>query len=184
MAAAVTLPSSLAGTSSWDPQLAYEFGKVIGRETRDEGFNVSLGGGIDLARDPRCGRNFEYHGEDPVLAGTMLGQEIRGIQRQDVIATVKHYAVNDQESGRFFVSSDIGGRALRETDLLAFEVAIKHSYAGAVMCSYNRVNGTYSCQHSYLLNDVLKLDWGFKGWVMSDWGATHSTVETALSGLD
>lgn len=181
---ATALPSSLAETASWDPRLAYEYGSVIGRETRDEGFDVSLGGGVDLARDPRCGRNFEYHGEDPVLAGTMLAHELRGIQSQGVVATIKHYAVNDQDSGRFFVSSNLSRRALRETDLLAFEIGVKDSGVGAVMCSYNRVNGVYACQSSYLLNDVLKLDWGFKGWVMSDWGATHSTVQAALSGLD
>ena len=194
------LPSSLAETATWDPKMAAEFGAVIGKETRDEGFNVSLGGGIDLARDPRAGRNFEYHGEDPILAGTILAPELHAIQEQGVVATIKHYALNDQEagrlrwltptlhvrqtSGRWWVSSNLDTRSLRETDLLAFEVAIKQSGVGAVMCSYNRVNGVYACENSYLLNDVLKRDWGFEGWVMSDWGATHSTVNAALSGLD
>lgn len=178
------LPSSLAETATWDPTLAYDFGAVIGKETRDEGFNVSIGGGVDLARDPRDGRNFEYHGEDPILAGTMLAQELRGIQDQHIVATIKHYALNDQESGRTSVSANIDKRSMRETDLLAFEIGIKESDVGVVMCAYNRVNGIYSCQNSYLLNDVLKNDWGFKGWVMSDWGATHSTVDAALSGLD
>jgi beta-glucosidase len=180
--------------------MAAEFGAVIGKETRDEGFNVSLGGGIDLARDPRGGRNFEYHGEDPILAGTIIAPELQAIQKQGVVATIKHYALNDQEagglrllspdlyvhetSGRWWVSSNLDARSMRETDLLAFEIGIKESGVGAVMCSYNRVNGVYACQNSYLLNDVLKNDWGFKGWVMSDWGATHSTVEAALSGLD
>lgn len=181
---ATALPSSLAETATWDPNLAYKFGAVIGRETRDQGFNVSLGGGVDLARDPRDGRNFEYHGEDPILAGTITAQELRAIQDQHVVATIKHFAVNDQESGRMTVNSDISRRAMRESDLLAFEVGIKDSGVGAVMCSYNRVNDVYACQNSYLLNDVLKLDWGFNGWVMSDWGATHSTVASALSGLD
>ncbi len=194
------LPSSLAETASWDPKVAAEFGTVIGKETRDEGFNVSLGGGIDLARDPRGGRNFEYHGEDPILAGTIIASELRAIQAQHVVATIKHYALNDQEagrtqwlssilhviqpSGRFLVSANLDVRSMRETDLLAFEIGIKESGVGAVMCAYNRVNGVYSCQNSYLLNDVLKKDWDFKGWVMSDWGATHSTVKAALSGLD
>ncbi|MGH9446116.1 MAG: glycoside hydrolase family 3 protein, partial [Terriglobia bacterium] len=178
------LPSSLAEAASWDPKVAYEFGTVIGKETRDEGFNVSLGGGIDLARDPRDGRNFEYHGEDPILAGTITARELRAIQDQDVVATIKHYAFNDQESGRQTVSENIDQRSMQESDLLAFEIGIKESGVGAVMCAYNRVNGIYSCQNSYLLNDVLKNDWGFKGWVMSDWGATHSTVASALSGLD
>ncbi len=194
------LPSSLAETATWDPKMAAEFGAVIGKETRDEGFNVSLGGGIDLARDPRGGRNFEYHGEDPILAGTILAPELQAIQAQGVVATIKHYALNDQDagrlrwlsptlhvrqtSGRWWVSANLDPRSMRETDLLAFEIGIKESGVGAVMCSYNRVNGVYACENSYLLNDVLKNDWGFQGWVMSDWGATHSTVNAALSGLD
>jgi beta-glucosidase len=194
------LPCSLAETATWDPKMAAEFGTVIGKETRDEGFNVSLGGGIDLARDPRGGRNFEYHGEDPILAGTIIATELEAIQAQGVVATIKHYALNDQEagrlrwltptlhvrqtSGRWWVSANLDARSMRETDLLAFEIGIKQSGVGAVMCSYNRVNGVYACENSYLLNDVLKNDWGFQGWVMSDWGATHSTVNAALSGLD
>src|SRR5580658_4332757 len=178
------LPSSLAETSSWDTEIGYEAGKIIGEETRDEGFNVSLGGGIDVVREPRNGRNFEYHGEDPLLAGKITGQELRAIQDQGVVADIKHYAVNDQESGRFTVSSNLDKRAMREIDLLAFEIAIKDSGVGTVMCAYNRVNGVYSCENDFLLNEVLKKDWGFKGWVMSDWGATHSTVQAANAGLD
>ena len=144
--------------------------------------------------------NFEYHGEDPILAGMIVAPELKAIQDQGVIATIKHYALNDQEagrsrwtspilhvvesSGRFLVSANLDVRSMRETDLLAFEIGIKDSGVGAVMCAYNRVNGVYACQNSFLLNDVLKNDWGFKGWVMSDWGATHSTVKAALSGLD
>jgi beta-glucosidase len=157
---------------------------VIGKETRQQGFNVSLGGGIDLTREPRDGRNFEYHGEDPLLAGVMTGAELKAIQAQGVIADIKHYAVNDQESGRGSVSSNLDKRSLRETDLLAFEIAIKRSNVGTVMCSYNRINDVYACENKYLLTDVLKCDWGFQGWVMSDWGATHSTVAAALAGLD
>jgi beta-glucosidase len=178
------LPSSLAETSSWDPEIGYEAGKVIGEETRDEGFNVSLGGGVDVMRDPRNGRNFEYHGEDPLLAGKITRQELRAIQDQGVVADIKHYAVNDQESGRFTVSSNLDKRSMREIDLLAFEIAIKDSGVGTVMCAYNRINDVYSCENDYLLNEVLKKDWGFKGWVMSDWGATHSTVKAANAGLD
>ncbi|HET9098778.1 MAG TPA: glycoside hydrolase family 3 C-terminal domain-containing protein [Acidobacteriaceae bacterium] len=178
------LPSSLAETASWDPEIARQFGAVIGKETRDEGFNVSLGGGIDLTREPRDGRNFEYHGEDPLLAGEMVGAELEAIQAQSVIADIKHYAVNDQESGRNSVSSNVDKRSMRETDLLAFEIAIERSHVGTVMCSYNRVNGVYACENRYLITDVLKHDWGFQGWVMSDWGATHSTVPAALAGLD
>ncbi|MGO8718020.1 MAG: glycoside hydrolase family 3 C-terminal domain-containing protein [Acidobacteriaceae bacterium] len=178
------LPSSLAETATWDPDIARKFGAVIGTETRDQGFNVSLGGGIDLTREPRDGRNFEYHGEDPLLAGEMVGAELKAIQAQGIIADIKHYAINDQESGRTSVSSNIDRRSMRETDLLAFEIAVERSHVGTVMCSYNRVNGVYACENKYLLTDVLKHDWGFQGWVMSDWGATHSTVPAARAGLD
>ncbi|MGA9887171.1 MAG: glycoside hydrolase family 3 C-terminal domain-containing protein, partial [Candidatus Acidiferrales bacterium] len=178
------LPSSLAETSSWDLEIAYAAGKVIGEETRAEGFNVSLGGGIDVTREPRNGRNFEYHGENPLLAGKITGQELRAIQDQGVVADIKHYVINDQESGRFTVSSNLDKRSMREIDLLAFEIAIKDSGVGTVMCAYNRVNDVYSCENDYLLNEVLKKDWGFRGWVMSDCGATHSTVKAANAGLD
>jgi beta-glucosidase len=181
---ATALPSSLAETATWDPKLAYEFGAVIGRETRNQGFNVSLGGGNDIMREARSGRNFEYHGEDPVLAGKIIGPELKAIQDQGVIADIKHYAVNCQETNRTGVSSNLDQRSLRELDLLAFEIGIRESGVGTVMCAYNRVNGVYSCENDYLLNQVLKRDWGFQGWVMSDWGATHSTVKAALAGLD
>jgi beta-glucosidase len=178
------LPSSLSETATWNTKLAYEFGTVIGKETRDQGFNVSLGGGNDIMREPRNGRNFEYHGEDAILAGKIIGQELRAIQDQGVIADIKHYAINDQETDRFGVSSNLDQRSMRELDLLAFEIGIKDSDVGTVMCAYNRVNQEYSCENDYLLSQVLKGDWRFKGWVMSDWGATHSTVKAARAGLD
>jgi len=181
---ATALPASLAETATWDPKLAYEFGAVIGKETRDQGFNVSLGGGDDIMRVGRNGRNFEYHGEDPVLAGKIIAQELKAIQDQGVIADIKHYALNYQETDRMGVSSNLDLRSMRELDLLAFEIGIRDSGVGTVMCAYNRVNEVYSCENEYLLNHVLKKDWGFKGWVMSDWGATHSTVKAALAGLD
>lgn len=181
---ATALPASLAETATWDPKLAYEFGAVIGRETRDQGFNVTLGGGDDIMREARNGRNFEYHGEDPILAGKIIGQELKAIQDQGVIADIKHYALNCQETDRMGVSSNLDKRSMRELDLLAFEIGVKDSGVGTVMCAYNRVNGVYSCENDYLLNQVLKKDWGFQGWVMSDWGATHSTVRAALAGLD
>ena len=142
-----------------------------------------LGPGLNLARDPRNGRNFEYLGEDPLLAGTLAGAEICGIQDRHVIATMKHYAINDQETGRFVLSSDVGGGAMRESDLLAFELAFEVGHPGAVMCAYNRVNGIHACENDRLLNGILKQDWSFPGWVMSDWGAVHD-VAAALLGLD
>jgi beta-glucosidase len=143
-----------------------------------------LAGGVNLLREPRNGRNFEYAGEDPLLAGTMVGNVVKGIESNHIISTVKHYAVNDQETGRFVVDARIDKAAMRMSDLLAMQLALEQSDAGSVMCSYNRVNGDYACENAWLLNDVLKHDWGFKGFVMSDWGATHSTVAAANNGLD
>jgi beta-glucosidase len=178
------LPSGTSEASSWDLELAHDYGALIGRELRDQGFNMSLGGGINLTREPRNGRTFEYKGEDPILAGKLVGQEMKALQEQGVIGDVKHYAANDQESGRNFVDVKIEQRALRESDLLAFEIAVKESGVGAVMCSYNLVNGDYACENSYLLKDALKKDFSFQGFVVSDWGATHSTTKAALAGLD
>ncbi len=137
------LPSDLAGAASWDLDAAYEYGALIGRELRAQGYNMSLGGGVNLTREPRNGRTFEYMGEDPILAGTMVGHVMKGQQAQHVIGDIKHYALNDQESGRNAVNVNISERAMRETDLLAFEIGLRESHAAAVMCSYNRVNGDY-----------------------------------------
>lgn len=178
------LPSGVAEASSWDPEIAYEYGALIGAELRDQGFNMSLGGGVNLTREPRNGRTFEYKGEDPILAGTLVGEEIKGLQNQHVIGNIKHYAVNDQEDGRHFANSVISKRSMQESDLLAFQIGIHNSDVGAVMCSYNLINGTYACENDYLLRDVLKEVWGFKGFVVSDWGGTHSTVKAAEAGLD
>ena len=178
------LPSTIAETASWDVGLAREYGALIGRELRDQGYTMTLGGGIDITREPRCGRNFEYHGEDPILAGLMTGAEMKALQEQHIVGDLKHYAMNDQESGRSYVNVKAGKRAMRESDLLAFEIAARESGAGAVMCSYNLVNGDYACENDYLLNQVLKKDFGFQGFVISDWSATHSTAKAANAGLD
>jgi beta-glucosidase len=178
------LPNNLAAASSWDPQSAFEYGALIGRELRQEGYSMSLGGGVNLPREPRDGRTFEYQGEDPLLAGTLVGNFVKGVQSQHVIGDLKHYAINDQESGRNAVNANIDKRSMRETDLLAFEIALKISDAGAFMCSYNRVNGDYACENSYLLADTLKKDFQFKGFVVSDWGGTHSTAKASHAGLD
>jgi beta-glucosidase len=181
---ATLLPSTLGAASSWDPTAAQLYGSVIGRELRAQGFNMSIGGGVDITREPRNGRNFEYAGEDPVLAGTMTGNLMKGLQSQQVMGDIKHYAFNDQETGRDIYSAEINHKAARESDLLAFEIAIGIAQPSGVMCAYNRVNGDYSCENDWLLNQVLKKDFGFKGWVLSDWGGTHSTVKAALAGLD
>jgi len=179
-----SLPSGLATAASWDPKVAYAGGAMIGAEARASGFNVMLAGGVNLMRDPRNGRNFEYAGEDPLLSGVMVGNAVKGIESNQVIATVKHYALNDQETGRNELDARIDKAAFRMSDLLAMQLAIEQSDAGSVMCSYNRVNGPYACESDYLLNQVLKRDWAFRGFVMSDWGATHSTVAAANNGLD
>jgi beta-glucosidase len=181
---ATALPSGEAMASAWDPALSYEIGTMIGHEMRAMGFNMSLGSGINMIREPRNGRTFEYKGEDPLLAGTLAGQELKAEKALHIITDVKHYAVNDQDAGRIVVNSIISKRAMRESDLLAFEIALKDSGAGAVMCSYNRINGVYACENPYTLTDVLKKDFGFKGFVVSDWGGTQSTVKAAMAGLD
>jgi beta-glucosidase len=181
---ATALPSAEAMAAAWDPALSYEIGTMIGHEVRAMGYNMSLGSGINMIREPRDGRTFEYKGEDPLLAGTLAGQELKAEKDLHIITDLKHYAVNDQDAGRTTVNAIIGKRAMREADLLAFQIALKDSGAGAVMCSYNRINGTYACENSYTLTDVLKGDFGFKGFVVSDWGATESTTKAALAGLD
>jgi beta-glucosidase len=180
---ATPLPSGLATASTFDPDIAYDEGAMIGQEAWRKGFNVLLAGGANLARDPRNGRNFEYLGEDPLLTGTLAGEAVRGIQDQHVISTLKHFAINDQETGRQILSSDIGQAAARESDLLAFEIALERGHPGALMCSYNKVNGDYACDNDVLLNQVAKRDWAFRGWVMSDWGAVPG-LDSALHGLD
>ena len=181
---ATALPSNLAAASSWDRHAAYEYGDLIARELRAQGFGMSLGGGINLTREPRDGRTFEYLGEDPVLAGTLVGQLMAAEKAEHIISDIKHYAVNDQETGREIVSANISKRAMRESDLFAFQIGVRDAQPGAVMCSYNRVNSVYSCENDYLLHEVLKEEWRFPGFVISDWDATHSTVQASHAGLD
>jgi beta-glucosidase len=178
------LPAAVGAAASWDTEAACAYGALIGKELRAQGFNMTLGGGVNITREPRNGRTFEYLGEDPILAGTLVGNLMKCEQAQHVIGDIKHYAVNDQESGRNEVNVRIGKRALRESDLLAFEIGVGIAQPGAVMCSYNSLNGDFACENKYLLTDVLKKEWGFKGFVVSDWGGTHSTVKASAAGLD
>lgn len=180
---ATALPSNLLLGASFDRRLAYESGAMIGQEAWRKRLNVLLGPGIDLIREPRNGRDFEYLSEDPLLTGALSSAFIRGIQDQHVLAVIKHYAMNDQETDRTLANAIIGEAAMRESDLLGFELAIEGGHPGAVMCSHNRVNGVYACQSQHLLVQVLKRDWRFPGFVMSDWGAVHS-LDSALAGLD
>jgi beta-glucosidase len=180
---ATALPSGLAMAATWNPALVKKAGAMIGAEARGKGFNVMLAGGVNLVRDPRAGRNFEYLGEDPLLAGRLVGAQIAGVQSNNIIATIKHFALNDQETGRASATVNIDEAAMRESDLLAFQIGIETGKPGSVMCAYNQVNGVFACENSFLLTDVLRRDWGYKGFVMSDWGSVHST-EALLAGLD
>jgi beta-glucosidase len=181
---ATAMPSDLALASSWDQQLARREGEAVGAEARAKGFSVLLGGAADLIRDPRGGRNFEYLSEDPLLTGLMAGNAIAGAQSRHLVSTVKHFALNAQETDRVVLDARIDRAAAREADLLAFEIAIEQGRPGSVMCAYNQVDELYSCENGWLLNEVLKGDWRYPGFVMSDWGAVHSTVPSALAGLD
>jgi len=180
---ATALPSGLAMGATWNAELIRKGGETIGGEAHAKGFNVLLAGGVNLVRDPRGGRNFEYFGEDPLHSGTLVGAAVAGIQSRHVISTVKHFAINAIETGRQFHNAVIDDAALRMSDLLAFQIAIERGDPGAVMCAYNRVNGRSACGNAYLLNQVLKRDWKYKGFVMSDWGAVHG-LDFALDGLD
>jgi beta-glucosidase len=178
------LPANVAAASSWDVDAAYEYGALIGRELRAQGYNMTLGGGVNLTREPRNGRTFEYLGEDPILAGTLVARLIQGTASAHIISDIKHYAFNDQESGRNSVNITIGKRAARESDLLAFEIGVTQGHPSAVMCSYNRVNDDFACENNFLLNEFLKKDLKFPGFVLSDWGGTHSLEKASAAGLD
>ncbi|HEY8543534.1 MAG TPA: glycoside hydrolase family 3 C-terminal domain-containing protein [Acidimicrobiales bacterium] len=190
---ATALPAPIAQAASWSEDLSWRCGALIGIETRTHGANVAIGGDVNIARVPLNGRTFEAYGEDPFLAARLIVAHLRGIQEQGVVATVKHYALNNQEtnrgnwnypSGAPAVDARIGERALRQIYLPAFEAAVTEAEVGVVMCAYNRVAGEYCSANRRLLTEILKEEWGFTGWVVSDWWATHDTVAAALAGLD
>lgn len=180
---ATALPAGILLGSTFSPALARTSGTLLGREARSRGFNVQLAGGLNLARDPRNGRNFEYLSEDPLLSAVLAAASVNGIQAEGVISTVKHYSLNCNETNRHWLDAIIDPAAHRESDLLAFELAIEWSHPGAVMTGYNKINGAYAGGNRILIEDILKGVWDFPGWVMSDWGATPSW-EFALAGLD
>jgi beta-glucosidase len=180
---ATALPAGIALGASFNRALARAAGAMVGREARSRGFNVMLAGGINLARDPRNGRNFEYLSEDPLLSAALAAESIAGIQGEGVISTIKHYSLNCNETNRHWLDAIIDPAAHRESDLLAFEIAIERAQPGSVMTGYNKVNGVYAGGNRVLIEEVLKGAWGYPGWVMSDWGATP-TWEFALEGLD
>lgn len=181
---ATALPAPISLSATWDAAAAREYGSIIGKEAVDLGYGLIEGPDVNIMRVPQNGRTFEGFGEDPYLAGQIAVGEIEGIQSQHVIADVKHYDANNQETDRFRINEIIGERALHEIYLPAFEAAVKQGHVAAVMCAYPRINGVYNCQDDLLLNKILKGRWGFTGFVTSDFGATHSTVASALAGLD
>lgn len=181
---ATALPSALATGASFDPQIAEAGGRMIGSEAYAKGFNVLLAGGLNLTRDPWAGRNFEYIGEDPLLSGVLAGASVAGVQDNHIGATLKHLVLNSQETGRMVVDACLHPVDLRESDLLAFEIAIEIGKPASIMTAYNKVNGVYAGENDIIINEILKGDWNFPGWVMSDWGAVHSTEKAALAGLD
>ncbi|MBY6005331.1 glycoside hydrolase family 3 C-terminal domain-containing protein [Salipiger bermudensis] len=180
---ATALPASLLLGASFDIDMARQTGEMVGREARAKGFNVQLAGGANLVREPRGGRNFEYVSEDALLTGQIAGHSVAGVQSQGIVSTMKHFVLNAQETGRVMVSSDLSEPAMRESDLLAFQIGIEIGQPGAIMPGYNLVNGDYASENTFTLKTVLKGDWGYPGWVMADWGATHST-EAMRAGLD
>jgi beta-glucosidase len=177
-------PTSAAEANTWDTALVHRVGTAIGKESKGYGRYVSLGPMINLVRDPRGGRNFETYSEDPYLTGKMAAADIRGIQSVRTIACPKHFVCNDREQTRDFYSSDVSERALREMYAYPFEIAISEGKPWSVMSSYNKVNSTYTSENSHLLTDILRNDWGFRGLVMSDFGASHSVAPSANAGMD
>jgi beta-glucosidase len=180
---ATAMPASVLVGATFNPQLARAGGAAIASEARSRGFNIQLAGGINLARDVRNGRTYEYYSEDPWLSAVLGAEAVDGIQSQGVISTLKHYSLNCNETNRAWLDAVIDPVAHRESDLLAFQIAIERSQPGSIMTGYNIINGEYAGGNSYLLNDILKGAWGYKGYVMSDWGATPQW-EFALKGLD
>jgi beta-glucosidase len=180
---ATAFPASIVVGSSFIPQLARDGGMAIAREARLRGFNIMLAGGVNLARDVRNGRNFEYYSEDPFHSAVLAAEAVNGIQGEGVISTLKHYTLNSNETNRHWLDAIIDPVAHRESDLLAFQIAIERSQPGSIMSGYNKINGEYASGNRHLLNEVLKGAWGYKGYVMSDWGAVPEW-EYALKGLD
>ncbi|GCE14088.1 beta-glucosidase [Tengunoibacter tsumagoiensis] len=184
MTGVTAFPAPISVSASWDPSLMYQYGQATANEEAGKGVNIQLGPTVNILRIPQWGRSFESLGEDPYLTSQMAVSSIQGIQSQGVIATVKHFAANNQEYNRETISAAVDERTLHEIYLPAFEAAVKQGQVGSVMCAYNRVNTVYACENSELLNQILKQDWGFAGFVVSDWQATHSTQASAQNGLD
>jgi beta-glucosidase len=181
---ATAFPAGIAFAASWDTILTGQYGQAVGTEARSKGVHIMLAPGVNIYRAPMCGRNFEYYGEDPYLASRIVVAYITGVQSKGVVATVKHYAANNEEYDRHTVSSDVDERTLREIYLPTFRAAVEEAHVGAVMNSYNLLNGVHASQNRHLLTEILKRDWKFDGLVMSDWSSTYDGVAAANAGLD
>ena len=181
---ATAFPAGIAFASTWNKELTRKYGEAVGKEARSKGVHIMLAPGVNIYRAPMCGRNFEYYGEDPYLASRMTVAYVTGVQSQGVVATAKHYAANNQEYDRHAVSSDVDERTLREIYLSTFRAAVEEAHVGAIMTSYNLVNGIHSSEHAHLITEILKGDWKFDGLVMSDWESVYDGVATANAGLD
>ena len=177
-------PAGIAIAASWDTDLANRIGATIGQEARARGVHFMLGPGVNIYRAPMAGRDFEYYGEDPFLASRTAVAYIKGMQSQGVIATIKHFLGNNQEYDRHNTSSDIDERTMREIYLPTFEAAVKEARVGAIMTSYNLVNGVHMSQNGAIDNDIVKKEWGFDGIIMSDWDSTYDGLAAANGGLD
>ncbi|MDD4850547.1 MAG: glycoside hydrolase family 3 N-terminal domain-containing protein, partial [Gemmiger sp.] len=181
---AVCFPAACATASSWDTALLEQMGKTLGEECQAENVSVLLGPAANIKRSPLCGRNFEYFSEDPYLTGKLAAAQIRGVQSWDVGTSMKHYCVNNQEYKRMSISSDLSERALREIYLPGFEIAVKESQPKTIMCSYNKINGVYASENHHILTEILREEWGFAGYVVTDWGAVADRVQGIVAGLE
>ncbi len=181
---ATAFPTAVTTASSWNTENARKIGEAIGKECNHYGVSILLGPGVNIKRNPLCGRNFEYFSEDPLLAGEMGAAEVNGVQSQSVGVSVKHFALNNSENFRFMGNSVVDMRAAREIYLRAFEKIVKKAKPTSLMCAYNQINGTYCSENKWLLTDVLRDEWGFDGVVMTDWGAMHDRVASLKAGLD
>ncbi|MBR5947753.1 MAG: glycoside hydrolase family 3 protein, partial [Clostridia bacterium] len=181
---ATAFPTAVTTASGWNPENLRKMGEAIAEECRYYGVHTVLGPGVNIKRNPLCGRNFEYFSEDPYLAGVMGAAEVDGVQSKGVGVSLKHFALNNSENYRFMGNSIASENTMRRLYLKPFEYVVKHAHPATVMCAYNQINGTYCSEHKWLLTDVLRKEWGFNGVVMSDWGAVHDRIAGLKAGLD